>query len=243
MYCMYTFITVTCGETKRLTVQFSFTVFQELTEVLQVQQRSLEEKEQQLTETGNRVDQAENQHKLLKEKLSGLQHSSQHVAMEAADLVKKSEELELELAKKEKLKERLLAQKSTMKDMELLLQMIDEVQVCIDDIKNRITQLKSKIEQQKIRETELKEEIARKQKEVDNRNQTIQASQKEYSLVWAKLSVERRVFDFKLRQEQQSSAKILEELKVGLVQCKQYITHIHSGLPQSSHLGSLTQLS
>ena len=70
-------------------------------------------------ETGNKVDQAENQHKLLEEKLSELQESSQHVAMEAAKLVKTREELEIDLAVKKKCKERLLTQKPFMTDTEL----------------------------------------------------------------------------------------------------------------------------
>ena len=57
--------------------------------------RSLEQKEQQLTDKGKQIDQAENGQRLLKEKLSELKHSSQLASMEIVKLAKKKEELEI----------------------------------------------------------------------------------------------------------------------------------------------------
>ena len=188
-----------------------------------MQQRSLEQKEKQLTETGKRVDQAEDQNKLLKKELSQLQHSSHHFAMEAADIVRKKEELETGLVMKKKHKERLLTQKPFMTDMELWLQMIHEVQVSIDDIQKHTALLKMKKEQQNSKEKQWKEEISKKQKELDNRDRALQALKKKYSLLRSKLNAERIVFDFKLRVQQQSSEKVQEELKVGVVQYKEHI--------------------
>ena len=165
-------------------------------------------------ETRKEVDQAEKQHKQLTDKLSKLQNSSQHVAMEAAELVKKRKELEIELAIKKDRKERLLAQKPFMRDTELLEQMIDEIQASVDGIEKHVALLNMKIEEQNAEEKKLREEIAKKQKEVEDSNQSIQASKKKCSLLQSKLKGERMVFDFKLRQQLQSSEKIQEELKV-----------------------------
>ena len=165
-------------------------------------------------ETEKRVEQAENQQKQLTNKLSELQNSSQRVAMEAADLVKRRKDLEIELAIKKDRKERLLAQKPFMTDTELLEQMVDEIQASIDGIEKHVELLKMKIEEQNAEERKLKEDIAKKQKEVEESTRSIQASKKKCSLLQSKLKAERMVFDFKLRQQLQSSEKIQEELKV-----------------------------
>ena len=164
--------------------------------------------------TTKRVDKAENQHQQLTDKLSELQTSSQRVAMEAAELVKRKKDLEIELRIKKDRKERLLAQKPFITDVELLQQMIDEVQASVDGIEKHIALLKMKIEEQNAEEERLKEDIAKKQKEVEESNRSIQASKKKCSLLQSKLKAERMVFDFKLRQQLQSSEKIQEELKV-----------------------------
>ena len=179
-----------------------------------MQQRSLEQKEKQLIETEKKADRAENQHKQLTDKLSELQNSSQRVAMEAAEMLKKRKELEIELAIKKDRKERLLAQKPFMTDTELVEQMIDEVQAFIDDIEKHIALLKMKIDEQNAEGEKLKEDIAYKQKDVEESNRSIQALKKKWSLLQSKLKAERMVFDFKLRQQMQSSEKIQEELKV-----------------------------
>ena len=165
-------------------------------------------------EKQKQVDQAENQHKQLTDKLSELQTSSHCVAMEAAELVKKGKELEIELAIKKDRKKRLLAQKPFMTDAGLLEQMIDEIQASIDGLEKHVALLKMKIEGQNAEEKKLKEEIAKKQKEVEGSNRSIQALKKKSSLLQSKLKAERMVFDFKLRQQLQSSEKIQEELKV-----------------------------
>ena len=184
---------------------------------MQEQQRALERKEQQLKETEKRVSKAENQHKQLTEQLSELQNSSQRVAMEAADLVKRRDDFEIELAIKKDRKERLLTQKPYMTDAQLLQQMIDEVQASVDGIEKHIALLKKKIEKKNAEKKKLREDIAKKQKEVEESNGSIQASKEESSLLQSKLKVERMVFDFKLRQQLQqlqSSEKIQKELKV-----------------------------
>ena len=107
-----------------------------------------------------------------------------------------------------------------MTDKELLSQMIDEVQVSIDNIKKHVALLKKRVEEQKNKEKELMDVIATKQKEVDDSNRALQASQEKSSLLRSKLNAERMVFDFKLRQEKQSSEKIQEELKASLIPCK-----------------------
>ena len=165
-------------------------------------------------ETEKRVDQAENQRRQLTDKLSELQSSSQRVATEATELVKKRKELEIELAIKRDRKERLLAQKPFMTDTDLLKQMIDEIQATVDGIEKHIALLKMKIEEQNAKEMKLKEDITKKQKELEDSARSIQASKKKYSLLQAKLKAERMVFDFKLRQQLQSSEKIQKELKV-----------------------------
>ena len=168
-------------------------------------------------ETGNQVDQAENQHKLLKAKLSELQTSSQCVAMKTVELVKKREELEIELSMKKERKERLLAQKPFMTDTELLLQLMEEVQASIDDTEKLIAQLKMRIEEQNAKEEKLKEDIAKKEKEVEECDQSLQALKNKYSLLRSKLNAARMVFDFKLRQQLRASEKVQEELKVVLI--------------------------
>ena len=183
----------------------------------QHEQKSLEQKEHQLTQSGKRVEQAEDHHNLLKEKLSELEHSSQNTVMKAAELVKKKEELEIELAIKEDRKERLLAQKPYMTDMELALQMIDEVQASIDNIKKQLALLKMKIEAQNSKQKRLEEEIAKKQEELQSSSRNLQALTKKYSLLQSKLNAERKQFDLELRQQQLSSEKI-QELKVGLIE-------------------------
>ena len=159
-------------------------------------------------ETEKRVDKAENQQKQLTDKLSELQNSSQSVAMETAELVKRRKDLEIDLKIKKDRKKRLLAQKHFMTDTELLQQMIDEVQASVDGIEKHIVLLKMKIEEQNAEEEKLKEAISKKQKEVEESNRSIQASKKKYSLLQSKLKAERMVFDFKLRQQLQSGEKI-----------------------------------
>ena len=188
--------------------------FQKVSKLLQHQQKSLEQKEQLLMERGKGLDQAESQHKLLEVKLSELQTSSQHVAMEAAQLVKTRQELEIELAAKKKRKERLLAQKPFMTDTELFLQMMDEAQASIDEIEKQIALLQLKIKEQKAKEESLKEDITKKQKELENSDRYLQASRKKCSLLQSKLKAERMEFDLTLRQQIVSSEKLQEELKV-----------------------------
>ena len=165
-------------------------------------------------ETKKRVDQVENEHKQLTDKLSELRNSSQCVAMKTAELVKRRDDFEIELAIKKDRKERLIAQKPFMMDTELLQQMIEEVQASIDGIEKHMALMKKKIEKQNAAKKKLKEDIAKKQKEVEESNRSIQASRKKCSLLESKLKAERMVFDFKLRQQLQSSEKIEEELKV-----------------------------
>ena len=165
-------------------------------------------------EMKKRVDKAENQHKQMTDKLSELQNSSQRVAMEAAELVKRRKDLEIELTIKKDRHKRLLAQKSFMTDTELLEQMIDEVQASVDGIEKHIALLKMKIEEQNVEEEKLKNDIVKKQKDFEESNRSIQASKKRYSHLQSKLKVERVMFDFKLRLQLQSSEKIQEELKV-----------------------------
>ena len=190
--------------------------FQKVSKLLQRQQNSLEQKEQLLTETGKRIDQAESQHKLLEVKLSELQNSSQLVAMEAAQLVKTREELEIELAAKKERKERLLAQKPFMTDTELFLQMMNEAQASIDEIKKQIALLQLKIKEQNAKEESLKEDITKKQKELENSDRYLQASRKKCSLLQSKLKAERMEFDLTLRQQLVSNEKLQEELKVAV---------------------------
>ena len=134
--------------------------------------------------------------------------------MEAAELVKRRNELEMELAIKKERKEKLLAQKPFVTDMELWELMIDEVQDSVDGIKKHIALLKVKIEEQDAKGKKLKEDITKKEIEVEDSNRSIQASKEKYSLLQSELNAERMVFDFKLRQQLQSSEKIQEELKV-----------------------------
>ena len=134
--------------------------------------------------------------------------------METAGLVKRRKDLEIELAIKKDHKERLLSQKPFMTDTELLEQMINEVQASIDAIEKHIALLKMKIEERNAEEERLKEDIAKKQKEVEGTNRFIQALKKKCSLLQSKLKTERMVFDFKLRKQLQSSEQIQEELKV-----------------------------
>ena len=192
-------------------------MFQKVPKILQEQQGSLEQKEQWLTEAEKQVDESENQHKLLEEKLSELQNSSQHVAMEAAELLKTSEEFMIELEMKKTRKHRLLAQKPFMTDTELFMQISDEVQATIDEIEKQIALLQKKIKEQNAKEETLKEDITKKQKEVEDSNQHLQKSRKKCSLLRSKLKAERMEFDLRLRQQLVSSEKIQEELKVGVV--------------------------
>ena len=103
-----------------------------------------------------------------------------------------------------------------MTDTELSLQLIDEVQASIDDLEKHIALLKMKIKEQNAKQERLKEDMAKKQKEVDESNRYLQASKTKCSLLRSKLNAERMEFDFKLRQQMQSSEKIQDELKVGL---------------------------
>ena len=149
--------------------------------------------------------------------MSELQKSSQHVAMEAAGLVKARTELEIELAMKKKCKERLLTQKAFMTDMELFLQILGEIQVSIDEIEKQVALLQMKIREQNAKEETLKEDIVKKQKEVENSSRYLQASRKKCLLLQSKLKAERMDFDLRLRQQLVSSEKIQEELKVGVI--------------------------
>ena len=110
--------------------------------------------------------------------------------------------------------ERLHAQKQYMTDTELALQIIEEVQSSIDDIKKQILLLKMKGEKQKTMEKELKEEIVKKQEELDHSNQVLQKLKAEYDAFLSQMDAIKMIFDFKLLQEQQCSEKIEEELKV-----------------------------
>ena len=175
-------------------------------------------------ETTKRVDQAENQHKLLEEKLSDLQHSSEDIAKKAAELVKTREELEIELNKNKKRKQRFLAQKPFMTDTELFFQMMGEVQASIDEIEEKIALLRMKIKEQNAKEKTLKEDIIKKQKEVENSSRYLEASRKKCSLLQSKSKAERMEFDLRLQQQLVSSEKIQEELKVGVIKCKQHTT-------------------
>ena len=146
-----------------------------------------------------------------------MKYSSQNVAAEVAVLVKKREELEIELGMKQKRKIRLSNQECHMTDKDLWLEMLNEVQLSIDDTEKHIALLKIKIEEQNMKEKELKEEIVKKQEELDSSSRYLQASRKKYSLLQSKLNAERKQFDLELRLQQQSSEKIQEELKVGLI--------------------------
>ena len=103
-----------------------------------------------------------------------------------------------------------------MTDKELWLEMLNEVQFSIDDIEKYIALLTIKIEEQNVKEKHLKGEIAKKQEELESCSRYLLASRKKYSLLQSKLNAERKQFDLELRQQQQSSEKIQEELKVGL---------------------------
>ena len=146
-----------------------------------------------------------------------MQSSSQNIAVEATELFKEKEELEIELAIKKKCKEQLLVQKSFMRDKELSLQRIDEVQASINDIEKRIAQLKLNVEKQNAKKEKLEEDIAKKQKELKENNRYLQASKMKCSLLQTKMNTERMEFDLKLRQQLQSSEKIQAELNVGLI--------------------------
>ena len=143
-----------------------------------------------------------------------LKQSSQHVAIEITVLVKKREELEFELAMKKKRERRFLDQECHMTDKELCLEVINEVQLAIDDIGKHIRLLEMKSEEQNAKEKELNKEIAEKQKELDRSSRYLQAARKKCSLLRSKLNAERKKFDLELRQQQQPSEKIKEELKV-----------------------------
>ena len=191
--------------------------FQITSKVLQERQRSLEQKEKQLMETRKQIDEAENQNMLRNKKLLELQTSSQQVAKQAAELAEERKDLKNELSRKKKRKERLMAQMPFMTDKELSLQLIDEVQASIDDIEKHIAQLKMKIKQQNAKQKKLKEDIAKKQNELDDSNRNLQASKTDCSLLQSKLNTEKMAFDLKLREQLQSSETTQAELKVCLM--------------------------
>ena len=104
-----------------------------------------------------------------------------------------------------------------MTDTELFVQMMDEVQASIDEIEDKIALLEMKIKEQNAKEKALKEDIIKKQKQIENGSRYLQASRRKCSLLQSKLKAERIEFDLRLRQQLVSSEKIEEELKVRFI--------------------------
>ena len=70
------------------------------------------------------------------------------------------------------------------------------------------------IEKQRAKEKQLKQEVATKEKEVDDNKRVIRELKEKHSVICSTLEAKRKIFDCRLRQKHQSSEKLQEERKV-----------------------------
>ena len=160
------------------------------------------------------IQQAENRQEELHHMLQGLNKSFQQLTSKYDDLTEEKEQLEEEITKKQKLREKLFSQKALVEDTEVFSEMIADYQASIDKSRKRFVVVDREIEKQRAKEKQLKQEVAKTEKEVDDNKRILQKLNEKHSVICSTLEAKRKIFDCQLRQNHQSSEKLQEEQKV-----------------------------
>ena len=143
-----------------------------------------------------------------------IRESLQPLTKKSASLSEQKEQLEKEIAKKEKLQEKLLSQKASMEDTGIFHEVMDDIQASIGTKRKCLALVEAEIEEKKAEENQLKLEAAKKEKELDDNKKVVSELKQKHSVICSTLEAKRKIFDCQLRQKHQSKEKLQDELKV-----------------------------
>ena len=160
------------------------------------------------------IRQAEKRQEELDHILQEIRDSLKPLEMKSADLAEEKRQLEKEIIKKQELQKKAMSQKALLEETGLFAEMLADIQASINKSRKRLAQVDVEMEKQRAMEKHLKEEAAKKKKELDDNKQVIQELKEKHSVVSAMLEAKRKIFDCQLRQKHQSSEKLQEECKV-----------------------------
>ena len=160
------------------------------------------------------VRQAENRQEDLHHILQDIHLSLQPLTKKCADLAEEKEQLEKEITEKEKLQEELMSRKALMGDSGIFDKLKADFEASIEKNKKILALVEGKIEKQRNKETRLKQEAAKKEKEVDENEKLVHELKQKHSVICSTLEAKRKIFDSHLRQKHQSKENLPEERKV-----------------------------
>ena len=138
------------------------------------------------------IHQAENRQQELDLVLEGIRKSLEQLTKKSASLAEEKEQLEKEITKNKKLQEKLLSQKASMEDTEIIDELIANIQGSIDKNKKHLAHVESKLEKKKAKQNQLKLEAAKKEKDlVENKQRLCELKQKN-SVICSTLEAKRK---------------------------------------------------
>ena len=125
---------------------------------------ALDSQKKALTED---VQQAENQQEELDCLLQEIRNSLQPLAKKSASLAEEKEQLEKEITRKEKLQEKFMSEKASMEDRDVFDEMLADIRASINMKRKCLEHVVAKLEKQMDKENRLKQEAAKKEKELN----------------------------------------------------------------------------
>ena len=179
------------------------------------------------------IRQAENRRRQINLLLQEICESLRKITKKSADLAEEKEQLEKEIAKKEKLQQELMSQKALMGGTDILDKIQADYQESIDTNKKRLANVEAKIEKQRAKEIHLKQEVSKKEKELEENHRVVYELKQKHSVICATLEAKRKIFDCQLRQKHQSCERLREERRVSA----SYVTILFVSYQQSLMFG------
>ena len=177
------------------------------------------QKEQQKTASSKEMNEAKDQQQVLKNELVQICQSLQEVSSKSAMLTREKQRLEIDTERKKIKQKKILAALTSKPSKEMVSEMVDEVHLSILDLKEDLQHLESEISKQKAKEEQVKQELAKKEKEADDNRQALEELKKKQELFSSKLDSQKETLAEDVQQaenRQEELNHILRDINLSL---------------------------
>ena len=191
----------------------------EKVDTLSVQQKELMQKEQQKTASAKEMDKAEDQQEVLENDLVKICQSLQKVSIQSSLLVRKKEQLELDMARKDIKHKKILADLTSKPSKQLMSEMVHDIQLSIIDLREDLLTLELEISEHTAKEKQVKLELKKKEKEALENKQALEKLRESQELFSSALNSQSESFteDIQLAENRQEELNhILKEIRESL---------------------------
>ena len=183
------------------------------------QQKQLLQEEQQKTASSKEMDKAKARQQVLKDDMVQIFLSLQEASMKSAMLMRKKERLELDMAWKEIKHDKISSALILKPCKELVSEMADELHLSTIHLKEDLLHLESEIAEQAAKQERMKQQLCKKEKEVDENRQALEELKEKQDLFSSALNSHKQTLakDVQLAENRQEELNhLLQEIHKSL---------------------------